>query len=69
MEKFEYKIITVNRYKLKKSSFQAEVIEKLNALGNEGWELVNVEGLVEPQYFFRFGGTSDLLYTFKRNIF
>lgn len=39
MEKFEYKILDVDKSKLHKSSFQSELISKLNDLGSQGWEV------------------------------
>lgn len=66
MEKFEYKIITVNRNKLSKTAFQTELINNMNNLGNEGWELVTIEGLAGGSFFGGYGYTSKLIFIFKR---
>lgn len=66
MEKFEYKIITVNRNKLSKTAFQTELINNMNNLGNEGWELVTIEGLAGGSLFQREGYTTELIFIFKR---
>lgn len=66
MEQFEYKIINVSKAYLKKSNFQAELMEKLNALGEQGWELVTAEGITEGSVLWQFGATTDILFIFKR---
>lgn len=66
MDRFEYKILNVSRVYLKKESFQSELMEKLNALGNEGWELITIEGITESPFFGRLVETADLLFIFKR---
>lgn len=37
MKQFEYKILSINRVKLKTEKFQIKLIKKLNSLGKEGW--------------------------------
>jgi len=68
MERFEYKILNISREHMKRSSFQAELIEKLNELGAESWELVGTEGLNEGSIFWRVGETVDILFLFKRRL-
>lgn len=66
MEKFEYKIITVNRNKLSKTAFQTELINNMNNFGNEGWELITIEGLAGGSLFQRDGYTTEFIFIFKR---
>jgi hypothetical protein len=66
MDKFEYKILNISRTHLKRESFQEELMATLNKLGEESWELVNVEGLNEGSIFWKVGETVDILFLFKR---
>lgn len=66
--KFEYKIINVSREHLKKENFQSEFLAKINDYGQEGWELVNMEGLNTASFFTRFSETTEIIFIFKRNI-
>lgn len=66
--KFEYKIINVSKVHLSKDSFQKELMEKLNLLGSEGWEMVNLEGIQESNIFFQRTYTKEILFVFKRQI-
>ncbi len=66
MDKFEYKILNISRSHLKKEEFQFELIETLNKLGEESWELINTEGLNEGSIFWKVGETTDILFLFKR---
>jgi hypothetical protein len=66
MDKFEYKILNISREHLKRESFQEELMEKLNALGDDSWELISIEGLTEGSIFWKVGETVDVLFIFKR---
>ena len=66
MDKFEYKILNVSRVHLKRENFQTELIETFDKLGNDSWELINVEGLNEGSIFWKVGETVDILFIFKR---
>ena len=66
MDKFEYKILNISRVHLKQEDFQAELMETLNKLGEESWELINAEGLTEGSIFWKVGETVDILFIFKR---
>ncbi len=66
MDKFEYKILNISRTHLKRGSFQEELMSTLNKLGEDSWELINVEGLNESSIFWKVGETVDLLFLFKR---
>ena len=66
MDKFEYKILNISREHLKRANFQAELIEKLNELGDNSWELINTEGINEGSLFWQVGETVDILLFFKR---
>jgi hypothetical protein len=68
MDKFEYKILEVSRTKIKRDGFQQELMEKLNELGAEGWELITIEGMNEGSVFFRVSETVDVMFVFKRKI-
>jgi hypothetical protein len=68
MDKFEYKILEVSRTKIKRDGFQQELMEKLNELGTEGWELITIEGMNEGSVFFRVSETVDVMFVFKRRI-
>ncbi|QES90836.1 DUF4177 domain-containing protein [Rhizosphaericola mali] len=69
MEKFEYKILDVDKSKLNKSSFQSELISKLNDLGSQGWEVISLEGINEKDYGFPTGtSTTSILFLLKRKI-
>ncbi len=66
--KFEYKLLTVDTLNLKKETFQFEIITKFNELGLLGWELINVEGIIDSTVFWKVGETKELLFVFKRVI-
>ena len=66
MDKFEYKILNISREHLKRESFQEELMEKLNALGDDCLELISIEGLTEGCRFWKVWGTVDVLFIFKR---
>ena len=68
MDRFEYKIINVSKTYLKRESFQAELMETLNNFGNQGWEIISVEGINEGSVFWRVSETVDLLLFLKRKI-
>ena len=64
--KFEYKILSVSREHLKKESFQSDLLEKLNAFGDEGWEMISAEGLNDSSMFWRVAETTEIIFIFKR---
>ena len=66
MDKFEYKILNISREHMKGEDFQAELMEKLNSLGDQSWELINVEGLNGSSVLWRVSETVDILFLFKR---
>lgn len=66
MEKFEYKIISVNRKKLSKTAFQTELVNNMNKYGDEGWELITIEGMAGGSFFERDGYTTEFIFIFKR---
>ena len=68
MDKFEYKILNVNNYRLKNESFQETLMNQLNTLGNEGWEVINMEGIIESSYFWRLTETTKILIILKRKL-
>jgi len=65
--KFEYKILSVSREHLKKETFQSELLEKLNALGDEGWEIISAEGLNDSSMFWHVAETREIIFIFKRS--
>lgn len=66
MDKFEYKILNISKAHLDKEGFQIELMETLNNLGAEGWELITAEGLSEGSIFWRVSETTEILLLFKR---
>lgn len=66
MDRFEYKILNISREHLKRENFQSELMNTLNNLGDDGWELINAEGLNESSIFWKVGETVDILLFFKR---
>ena len=66
MDKFEYKIFNISREHLKRESFQEELMNTLNKLGEDSWELINVEGLNGSSILWKVGETTDILFLFKR---
>jgi hypothetical protein len=66
MDKFEYKILNISRAHLRRETFQTELMETLNNLGEDSWELINIEGLTEGSIFWKVGETVDILFIFKR---
>ncbi|MEM6642562.1 MAG: DUF4177 domain-containing protein [Bacteroidota bacterium] len=65
MKKYEYKVITINAYKLDKTKFQAELQSKFEKWGEEGWDLVKMEPVNGGMLFVRFS-TTKFLVVFKR---
>ncbi len=68
MEKFEYKILNISPTKINKEVFQMELMNTLNNLGGEGWELIDTEGLNSGSLFWRMTETTDILFIFKRKV-
>jgi Domain of unknown function (DUF4177) len=66
MKKFEYKMITVSREHMKKDSFQTEMLDRFNELGNEGWEIISAEGLNGSSLLWKVAETTELIFIFKR---
>ncbi|GAB2817144.1 DUF4177 domain-containing protein [Ferruginibacter profundus] len=66
MKKFEYKMITVSREHMKKDSFQTEMLDRFNELGNEGWEIISAEGLNGSSMLWKVAETTELIFIFKR---
>ena len=66
MQKFEYKLLTINASHLSKTNFQSELNAKFRNWGNEGWELVKMEPVLKSGIFSVGSYTSDLLVVFKR---
>ncbi len=65
MKKYEYKILTISAFHLKKPEFQAELDEKFNIWGDEGWDLVKMEP-VNGGFWLHWATTSKYLVVFKR---
>jgi hypothetical protein len=66
MDRFEYKILNISRAHLKRENFQSELMNTLNSLGDEGWELIIAEGLNVGSILWKVGETVDILLFFKR---
>jgi hypothetical protein len=66
MKKFEYKLLTISVVHLRKKKFQEELDNKFNNWGEEGWELVKMEPILETGIFSYFFFTSEFLAVFKR---
>ena len=66
MEKFEYKILSVNAVKMRLESFQPELMRTLNDLGGQGWELISAEGLNGGYLLNSTSQTMDVIFLFKR---
>ncbi len=64
--KFEYKILNVSREHMKRETFQDEMLEKFNAFGEEGWEMIGAEGMNESSIFWRVAETTEVIFIFKR---
>ena len=64
--KFEYKILTVSREHMKKENFQIEMLEKFNAYGEDGWELVSAEGMNGSSLLWQVGETTEIVFIFKK---
>jgi hypothetical protein len=60
--------LDISKAHLKKEGFQIELMDTLNSLGAEGWELITAEGLSEASIFWRVSETVDILLLFKRRI-
>ena len=65
MDKFEYKLLTVNAAHLRKSKFQAELQAKFDQWGNEGWDLVKMEAINGSFWSYR-AYTSKIFIVLKR---
>lgn len=68
METFEYKMLNISRAHLKREKFQVELMEKLNALGAQGWELITIEGLNGYSLVWSQGETVDILFVLKKKV-
>lgn len=66
MKKFEYKIITISVAHLRRKSFQAELDDKFQKWGNEGWDLVKMEPITSGGFIFQGATTESFLAVFKR---
>ncbi|MBS1511385.1 MAG: DUF4177 domain-containing protein [Bacteroidetes bacterium] len=66
MDKFEYKIINVSREHMKSNDFQSDLMDKLNALGDDGWELIQTESINDSSIMWKAGVTTEFLFVFKR---
>ncbi len=62
MDKFEYKLLTISTTHLKKTEFQSELQIKFDEWGNEGWDLVKMEPVIDGL----FGWSTKFLVVFKR---
>lgn len=67
MKKFEYKIITISVAHFRKKDFQAELHNKFEKWGNEGWELVKMEAITTGGMLFQGATTKEFLAVFKRD--
>tara|TARA_R110001592_G_scaffold55797_1_gene170525 strand:+ start:1563 stop:1769 length:207 start_codon:yes stop_codon:yes gene_type:complete len=65
MKKYEYKLLTISAFHLRKNSFQVELEEKFQGWGDEGWDLVKMEP-VNGGSWIHWGRTSKFLVVFKR---
>ena len=68
MKKFDYKILTISVAHFRKSSFQTELNEKFSQWGEEGWELIKMEGISSGGMGFQGATTEEFLAVFKREI-
>jgi hypothetical protein len=68
MDRFEYKILDVAAMQIRRENLQAELMDKLNTLGADGWELIAIEGMTEGSIFSRVSATVDVLFILKRRI-
>lgn len=59
MKKFEYKVENIKAFGVTSLVLTKEHEKKFNALGEEGWELVNLKSLNNPR---------NLIVVFKREI-
>lgn len=66
MKKFEYKMLTISVAHLNRSTFRAELDQKFQDYGNEGWELIKLESIVEGGILTQGGSTKELFAVFKR---
>lgn len=71
MQKWEYKIIKFKPSQgiITKGFAPAEIEKKLNKIGDEEWELVNIFSTINPEYFWGGGKssrTTEISCVFKR---
>lgn len=66
MKKFDYKLLTISVVHLRKKKFQEELDAKFNKWGEEGWELMKMEPILETGIFNCFSSTSEFMVVFKR---
>lgn len=66
MKKYEYKLLTISATQLKKSGFQADLDQKFQDFGNDGWELVSMEGVSVGGFLFSSSYTREFIAVFKR---
>ncbi len=65
--KFEYKILSVSREHMKKESFQTEMLEKFNAYGEDGWEIISAEGMNGSSMLWHVTETTEVIFIFKKS--
>ena len=59
-------MLTISASHLRRKNFQAELDERFNNWGNEGWDLMKMEPITSGGLFWQGANTQEFLVVFKR---
>lgn len=66
MQKFEYKLVSIDISQIRKPDYQSEISKNFNQYGAEGWELVKLESVIRPSSWYMGSKTEGFIAAFKR---
>lgn len=65
-ERWEYKVIYIGVERWTKTGLPADINEKIDGYGADGWELVGTEAIISPAWFWEASKTVGIVAFFKR---
>jgi hypothetical protein len=66
--KWEYKIVDINALRWTRTGLPADVNQKFDEWGAQGWELVATESVIRKGWFIYGSETASIVAFFKRQI-